>query len=451
MTVARRQIRLGAFLQGVGHHLAAWRHPDVDPRKAISIDHFKNLARIAERGKFDAIFFADGLGLPPAPASLLTKAAPIHYFEPLLLLSILSTVTEKIGLAATVSTTYLPPFHLARKFATLDHLSNGRAAWNLVTSGTDFEAANFGLSEQVAHHERYARAREYVDVARALWDSFEDDPFLFDQAGGRFFEPAKLHPADHNGEHYSVRGPLAIGRPPQGYPVLVQAGSSDDGQDLAAATAEVVFTAQQTLADAQAFYKGLKERAIRYGRAPESILVFPGIQPIIGRTQQEAEDKFEQLQSLVDPVLSIGLLSAFLNRDLSAHPIDGPLPDLSSTEGWQSRQQLFVDLARRENLSIRQLALKISGGRGHKILIGTSESIADQLEEWFTHDAADGFNILPAVFPSGLVEFTDLVIPELRRRNLFRSDYEGKTLRENLGLARPTNQHTQTKDSTIAA
>ncbi len=450
-SAAPRQIRLGAFLQGVGHHLAAWRHPDVDPRNAINIEHFKNLARIAERGKFDAIFFADGLGLPPAPEALITKAAPIHYFEPLLLLSILSTVTEKIGLAATVSTTYLPPFHLARKFATLDHLSNGRAAWNLVTSGTDFEAANFGLTAQVTHHDRYARAREYVDVVRKLWDSFEDDPFLFDQAGARFFEPSKLHATAHSGEHYSVHGTLAIDRPPQGYPVLVQAGSSDDGQELAAATAEVVFTAQQTLVDAQAFYKGLKERAVRYGRAPDSILVFPGIQPIIGRTQQEAEDKLGQLQSLVDPVLSIGLLSAFLNRDLSTYPIDGPLPNLLSTEGWQSRQQLFVDLARRENLSIRQLALRIAGGRGHKTLIGTPQSIADTLEEWFTQGAADGFNILPPVFPFGLEEFTDLVIPELRRRGLFRTEYEGKTLRENLGLARPLNSYVQNADGTVAA
>ncbi|REF86015.1 alkanesulfonate monooxygenase [Methylovirgula ligni] len=450
-SAAPRQIRLGAFLQSVGHHLAAWRHPDVDPRNAISLDHFKNLARIAERGKFDAIFFADGLGLPPAPAALLAKGAPIHYFDPLLLQAVLSTVTERIGLAATVSTSYLPPFHLARKFAALDHLSNGRAAWNLVTSGTDFEAANFGLPEQVGHHERYARAREYVDVVRKLWDSFEDDAFIFDQAAGKYFDPAKLHVADHKGEHYSVRGPLAVGRPPQGYPVLVQAGSSDDGQELAAATAEVVFTAQQTLADAQAFYKGLKERAARYGRAPGSILVFPGIQPIIGRTQQEAEDKLGQLQSLLDPVLSIGLLSAFLNRDLSTYPIDGPLPNLLSTEGWQSRQQLFVDLARRENLSIRQLALRIAGGRGHKTLIGTPQSIADTLEEWFTQGAADGFNILPPVFPFGLGEFTDLVIPELRRRGLFRTEYEGKTLRENLGLTRPLNSYTKNADGTVAA
>lgn len=451
MTAARRQIRLGAFLQGVGHHLAAWRHPDVDPRGAVDIEHFKNLARIAERGKFDVIFFADSLGVPPAPAALLAKAAPINYFDPLLLLSVLSTVTEKIGLAATVSTTYLPPYHLARKFSTLDHFSNGRAAWNLVTSGTDFEAANFGLSEQIPHYERYARAREYVDVVRNLWDSFEDSAFLFDQAGSRFFDPSKLHAVAHKGEYFSVQGPLALGRPPQGYPVLVQAGSSEDGQELAAETAEIVFTAQQTLADAQAFYKGLKEKAARHGRSPESILIFPGIQPIVGHTQKEAEEKLALLQSLIDPVLSLGLLSAFLNRDLTSYPIDGPLPDLSATEGWQSRQQLFVDLARRENLTLGQLAFKVAGGRGHKILVGTPHSIADQLEEWFTQGAADGFNILPAIFPLGLEEFVDLVIPELRKRNLFRTDYEGNSLRENLGLARPTNKFVQKTGSTIAA
>lgn len=440
MTDRNRKLRLGAFLLGIGHHVAAWRHPEVDPRNVQRLDHFKSLARIAERAKFDAIFFADNLGLPDAPPELLAKGPQIYNFDPLILQSILSQETQRIGLIATVSSTYLPPYHLARKFATLDHFSNGRAGWNLVTSGTLFEAWNFGLEEQLTHAERYARAREYVGVTRALWDSWEDDAFLFDKEANRFFDPSKLHTPAHDGAYFKVRGPLQTGRPPQGYPVLVQAGSSDDGQALAAETADVVFTAQQTLEEARVFYAGLKARAAQSGRDPASLLILPGVQPFIGRTEEEAREKFELLQNLVDPAVGVGLLSAFLNLDLSAYPIDGPPPELPFTEGWQSRQKLFLDLARRKNLTIRQLSLEVAGGRGHRIILGTPTSIADQLEEWFVGGAADGFNILAPILPKGLEEFAETVIPELRRRGLFRSEYEGATLRENLGLARPANR-----------
>ncbi|PWB82310.1 MAG: nitrilotriacetate monooxygenase [Methylocystaceae bacterium] len=440
MTDKNRKLRLGAFLLSIGHHIGAWRHPDVEPRDVFRLEHFKSLARLAERAKFDVIFFADNVGLPDVPPELLAKGPQVYNFDPLILQSILSQETQRIGLVATVSTTYLPPYHLARKFATLDHFSNGRAAWNLVTSATRFEAQNFGLGEQLAHADRYDRAREYVQVVRALWDSWEDDAFLFDKQGNRFFDPAKLHTPAHRAKHFSVRGPLQTGRPPQGYPVLVQAGSSEDGQALAAETAEVVFTAQQTFAEAKAFYDGLKSRLAQFGRDPSQLLVLPGVQPIIGRTEEEAKEKFALLQSLVDPEIGVGLLSTFLNFDLSAFPIDGPLPDLPFTEGWQSRRQLFVDLARRKNLSIRELYLEIAGGRGHRTILGTPQSIADQLEEWFVGGAADGFNILAPTLPKGLEDFSEFVIPDLQRRGLFRTEYEGRTLRENLGLARPVNQ-----------
>ena len=442
MATPKRQIKLGAFLQSVGHHLAAWRHPDVNPADATSLAHLKNLAQIAERGKFDAIFFADALGLPQIDTRLLTKGAVAYFWEPLTVLSALAGSTEKIGLISTVSTSYLQPFHLARLFASLDHISAGRAGWNLVTSGTDFEANNFNLDTQIPHGERYARAREYVDVVKGLWDSWDDEPYLFDQASGNFFDPDKLHFLNHKGRYFSVTGPLQSARPVQGYPVIVQAGSSEDGQNLAAATAEVVFTAQQSLEDAQAFYKGLKDRLTQHGRSPDSLRIMPGVMPIIGRTEEEAQEKYAQLQSLIDPAVGIALLSAFLgNIDLSQHSIDGPVPEFPNTEGWQSRQQLLVDLAHRENLTIRQLYQKVAGARGHRIITGTASSIADQLELWFTQGAADGFNILPATFPHGLSEFVDQVIPELQRRGLFRTEYSGSTLREHLELPRPRSQY----------
>ncbi|RGD90061.1 LLM class flavin-dependent oxidoreductase [Acinetobacter sp. SWAC57] len=442
MSESKRQIKLGAFLQSVGHHLAAWRHPEVNPEDVTSLEHLKNLAKIAEQGKFDAIFFADGLGWPQAAPHLLAKGAPAYYWEPLTVLSVLSQVTEKIGLISTISTSYLAPFHLARLFASLDHISHGRTGWNLVTSGTDFEAKNFNLTEQNKHTERYLRAREYVDVVKGLWDSFDDDAYLFDQTSGNFFDASKLHYLNHQGEFYSVAGPLQSARPVQGYPVIVQAGSSEDGRHLAAETAEVVFTAQQTLEGAQAFYHDIKARAAAFGRDPDSIKVMPGIMPIVAETYEQALEKFEQLQSLIDPVVGVGLLSAFLgNIDWEKYSLDDPVPDFPVTEGWQSRQQLLLDLARAENLTIRQLYKKVAGARGHKILIGTPVQVADELEHWFNNGAADGFNILAPTFPIGLTDFVEQVIPELQRRGLFRQEYEGTTLREHLGLTRPRSQY----------
>lgn len=441
MNHSNRQMHLGAFLFGAGHHLAAWRHPDVDPASYTRLQTLQSHARLAEAAKFDAIFFADNVGLSDAPAQTLSRNALPHVFDPLLVQSALAGVTERIGLVATVSTSYLPPYHLARKFATLDHLSGGRSGWNLVTSGSEFEAKAFGLPHQLEHAERYRIAHEYVKVIKGLWDTWEDDAFLRDQAGSRFFDPDKLHRVQHQGLKFNVQGGLQAPRPPQGYPVLVQAGSSNDGQDLAAATAELVFTAQQTVEDARAFYSALKSRLGAWGRTEDDLKILPGVSPFVGRTEAEAREKFEQLQDLIDPSVGVGLISTFLGGiDLSGYPIDGPFPaDLPVGEGWKSRHELFNKLATRENLSIRELYKRVATGRGHWTLVGTAESIADQLEHWFKTGAADGFNILAPTLPHGLKDFAELVIPQLQRRGLFRTEYTGQTLREHLGLRRPAH------------
>lgn len=429
--------------------MAAWRHPDAQADGGLNFQHYRQVAQTAERGLFDMIFLADGVAVRQRGqgTKALSRSGHIVQFEPLTLLSALSVVTERVGLTATASTTYNEPYHLARKFASLDYLSGGRAGWNLVTSATETEAQNFSREKHMEHTLRYERAREFVEVVTALWDSWEDDAFLRDKESGVYFDPDKLHIPNHKGEHFSVRGPLNVARPLQGYPVIIQAGSSDDGQDLAAQTAEVIFTAQQTLAEAQAFYSGVKGRLAQYGRSPDHLKIMPGVFPVIGKTEQEAKDKYEQLQELIDPHVGLGLLAGLVGGvDLSGYPLDGPLPDLPETNLAKSRLKLVTDLAKRENLTIRQLYLAIAGARGHRTILGTPEQIADQLEDWFVNEGADGFNIMPPYLPGCLDEFVDLVIPELQHRELFRTEYEGRTLRENLGLPRPAN-----KFSTIAA
>ena len=450
MSTNKRQMKLGAFLMSSGHHLASWRYPDARADGGLSFEHFRQIAQTAERGKFDMIFFADGVAVRDRNQGLdvLSRTGHLVHFEPLTLLSALSVVTKHLGLAATVSTTYNEPFHLARKFASLDHLSGGRAGWNLVTSASTAEAQNFNREKHMDHAPRYERAREFVDVVTKLWDSWEDDAFIRDKESGVYFEPNKLHIPHHKGEHFSVRGPLNVARPPQGYPVIIQAGSSEDGKNLAAQTAEVIFTAQQTLEDAQAFYQDVKGRVVQYGRNPDHLKIMPGIFPVIGRSEQEAKDKFNRIQELIHPKVGLSLLTGMLGEvDLSNYPLDTPLPDLPATQLQQSRQKLLVDTARRENLTIRDLYLAIAGARGHRQIVGTPEQIADQLEDWFVNGGADGFNIMPPYLPGGLDEFVDLVIPELQRRGLFRTEYEGITLRENLGLPRPTNQFTKIAES----
>lgn len=438
--MARRneKLSLGAFLLFTGHHVAAWRSPDASDSQSFA--DFAEFARIAEDAKFDAVFLADMVGVRTSQLDAASKRAHsgVYPFEPVTLLSALSAVTSRIGLVATVSTSFSEPFNLARQFASLDRLSGGRAGWNLVTSTEAAAAANFGHDALIPHAERYARAEEFADVVRGLWDSWDDDAFLRDRDSGRYFDPQKLHVLDHRGSYFRVRGPLNIPPSPQGRPVVVQAGSSEPGKELAARTAEAIFTAQQTLPEAVAFYADVKGRLAKYGRSPDELKILPGVFPVVGETESEAREKFERLQSLILPEVGLSLLASFLGTPeiVDAAP-DAPVPLLKETEGGKSRQALLAELARREGLSLRDLYLRIAGARGHWQVVGTPTQIADQLEERFQNFGADGFNIMAPVLPSGLTDFIRLVVPELRRRNLFRTEYEGRTLRDHLGLARP--------------
>ncbi|QVX17635.1 LLM class flavin-dependent oxidoreductase [Pseudomonas congelans] len=437
MSTTARQMKLGAFLMATGHHVAAWRHPDVPADAGLDFKHYRHLARVAEAAKFDALFVADSVAA--ATGDIASRMARSDHFEPLTLLSALSAVTEHIGLIATATTTYNEPYHVARKFASLDHLSGGRAGWNLVTSDAAAEAQNFGRAEHVGHAERYSRAREFHQVVTGLWDSWADDAFTRDKASGEYYDPARLHVLDHQGEHFRVKGPLNVARSPQGQPVMVQAGSSEVGRDLAAQTAEVVFTAQTSLASAQAFYADLKGRLSAYGRAVDSLKIMPGVFIVVAETEALAKAKFESFQELVEPRVGVALLGRMLgNFDLSGYPLDGPLPELPLTDsGQRSRQKLLTELADQESLTLAQLGRRIAGGRGHYSLIGTPEQIADELQRWFEQGAADGFNVLVPHLPGGLEDVAQLLVPELQRRGLFRTEYEGTTLRDNLGLQRP--------------
>jgi FMN-dependent oxidoreductase (nitrilotriacetate monooxygenase family) len=441
MSKKLRQLRLGAFLPGAGQHVAAWRHPDAASDTVFDFEHYKRLAQTAERGLFDAYFLADGLSVNFGgdDAGRRDRSAG---FEPVTLFSALSTVTKNIGFIATASTTYEDPYLLARKFASLDHLSAGRSGWNVVTSTDDATARNFGRAQQAVATDRYNRAEEFVDTVTQLWDSWEDDAFIRDKASGQFFDPAKLHPPHHKGQHFSVDGPLNVPRPPQGYPVIVQAGQSEPGLELAARTAEVVFTAQQNLEDAQAFYRELKGRLPKFGRSADQLKIMPGVSVYVAATEAEAQGKLQQLNELIHPQAGLALLAGLSGgTDLSHYPLDGPFPELPMTVGWVSRQQMMVDIARKHSFSIRQLYQWIATARGHWTIVGTPVQVVDQLQLWFENEAADGFNVLPPVLPGSLDDFVDLVIPELQRRGLFRTAYEGTTLRENLGLARPENRH----------
>ncbi|QES47692.1 LLM class flavin-dependent oxidoreductase [Streptomyces venezuelae] len=434
-----RTLHLNAFLMNAGHHDAAWRHPDSSPERVTDLAYFQELARIAERGTLDSIFFADGLALWGK-----ARHNALGGFEPLTLLAAIAAVTEHVGLIATASTTFNEPYHLARKFASLDHLSGGRAGWNIVTSGTVDEARNFNREEHLEHRIRYERAHEFLDVATKLWDSWEDDAIVLDKERGIYADTGRLHPAAHRGEHFAVAGPLNVPRSPQGHPLLVQAGSSEDGKEFAARHAEAVFTAQQTLTDAQTFYKDLKSRLPRYGRTERDLLVLPGIAPVLGSTEAEAKALERQLTDLQVPEYGLAQLSGMLGTDLTGLPLDGPLPDLPEERdinGNKSRFTLVAELARRDGLTLRELIARLGAGRGHRVVAGTPEQIADQLEEWFTRGAADGFNIMAPVLPTGLADFVDQVVPILRRRGLFRTEYTGRTLREHYGLPRPANRH----------
>ncbi|MBO0996402.1 LLM class flavin-dependent oxidoreductase [Bacillus sp. SD075] len=441
MTINKREMKLGAFFMIPGHHVAAWRHPEAEAHHVMTFDFIKRLAQTAERGKFDMIFLADGYAVRAKNQKVVGQTVNT-LFEPFTLLSALSSVTKHVGLAGTVSTTYNEPFNVARKFASLDHLSSGRAAWNVVTSNTEAEARNFNQDHHLLHSKRYERAEEFVDVVTKLWDSWEDEALVFDKESAQFADSSKIHSINHKGEWFSVEGPLNVSRPVQGHPVVIQAGSSENGKELAARTAEVIFTAWQTLEEAQAFYSDVKGRMAKYGRNPDELKIMPGVFPVIGRTEEEAENNKALLEELIPEDAGIALLSGMISVDLSGYPVDGPLPDLPELDqvnGGKSRFKLLKDLADREGLTIRKLYQKIAGARGHREIKGTPEQIADQMQEWFENGAADGFNIMPPYLPGGLDDFVDQVIPVLQQRGLFRTEYKGSTLRENLGLERPTN------------
>jgi N-acetyl-S-(2-succino)cysteine monooxygenase len=434
----KRQMNLNLFIMSVGHHEAAWRHPETHPERVTDIRYYQELARTAERARLDSIFLADGLATWGR-----ANHSIIGGLEPFTFLAAVGAVTERIGLIGTVSTTYNEPFHVARKFASLDHISNGRAGWNIVTSGSELEAQNFSREEHLAHARRYHRANEFVDVTKSLWDSWDDDARIINKESGLYADVDKVRSIDHRGEWFSVKGPLNVPRPPQGYPLLVQAGASDDGREFAAQHAEAIFTAQQTLADAREFYSDVKARALKYGRDPDQIKILPGISATIGATEAEAKEKEEFLHSFINFSRGLGMLGMFLKVEPSTIDLDGPVPPLPPVEqvnGMKSRTQLISDLAIRENLTVRELIRRLAGGRGHRTFAGTPVQVADQLEEWFTQGAADGFNIMPPILPGGLNDFVDLVVPELQRRGLFRTEYTGTTLREHYGLSRPENR-----------
>lgn len=435
----KKQLHLGAFLNSAGHHSAAWRHPDAQADAGMNFAHMLELARLCERGKFDFVFYADALNVHEAPPEILARSH--HYianFEPITLISALSVLTEKIGFVSTASTSWSEPYNLARQFASIDHISHGRAAWNIVTSAHDAAAQNFGRDQAIDHHLRYERAREFCNVVLGLWDSWADDAFVRDKAAGIFVDTSKMRTLNHRGEHFSVAGPLNIERPPQGYPVLVQAGASDDGREFAAEFAEAVFTNHLTLESAQAYYADVKERAQRFGRAPESLLVMPGLTPYIGRTEAEARERHEYMNSLLDPTLALSMLSGWLGTDLSPYDLDGPLPELQRPRtGSQSNFENWTTLAKRENLTIRQLMNRAVGARAKSFTVGTPVQIADHMQTWLESGGADGFNILPPYLPGALEDFVNLVIPELQARGIFRTDYTGTMLRDHLGLARP--------------
>ncbi|MFE9884707.1 LLM class flavin-dependent oxidoreductase [Streptomyces scopuliridis] len=435
-----RQLRLNLFVYPGGHHEAAWRFHGSDPGQLLDIRFYQDLARAAEAATFDGVFFADG----PALADNVRYASRFR-LEPFTWLSAIAAVTERIGLIATASTTYSEPYNLARLFASLDHLSRGRAGWNIVTTGAPQAALNFGLDAHPVHAERYDRAREFVDVVTKLWDSWEDDALVADQKTGLFADTDRIHPIGHDGPRLRVRGPLNTPRTPQGRPVYVQAGSSEDGRAFAARYAEAVFTAHQTLTNGQEFYRDIKARAAALGRDPRKVLVLPGISPFIGSTEAEARALHEEFNELTQPEYSLQLLHRLLGLRLTADELDGPVPraliETGGERGNGSRFQVILDIIDREEPTVRQLLHRLAGARGHRVVTGTPEQVADQIQEWFEWGAADGFNVMPPWLSGGFDLFAEQVVPILRERGLFRTAYTGTTLRDHYGLSRPESQY----------
>jgi alkanesulfonate monooxygenase len=435
----KKQLKLGAFMRPVSLHTGAWRYPGAFPDANFHLGHLKRFIQKLEHGKFDAFFMADHLAVLNMPVNALKRSHTVTSFEPFTLLSALAGATERIGLVATASTTFDQPYHVARRFASLDHISGGRAGWNVVTTSNPDAALNFGLDEHMEHDERYVRAREFYDVVTGLWDSFADDAFVRDVEAGLYFDPARMHVLDHKGRYFSVRGPLNIARPVQGWPVIVQAGASEPGKQLAAETAEVVFAAYGDLAAGKAFYADVKGRLDKLGRDRDHLKILPGAFVVVGETDQAARDKLALLDSRVHDDSGIASLSIALGHDASQFDPDRPLPEIPESNQSQSARQRVLDAARRDKLTVRQLAQRLGGYSGLKF-VGTPQRIADQMEQWLVEDGSDGFNVMFPFLPAGLDDFVDKVVPELQRRGIFRERYEGATLREHLGLPRPDNQ-----------
>ena len=437
--MSRRQLRLGAFMRPVSIHTGAWRYPGAWADANFNLERLKYLVKRLEAARFDAFFMADHLAVLNMPIEALQRSHTVTSFEPFTLLSALAQHTRHIGLVATASTTFEEPFHIARRFASLDHLSNGRAGWNIVTTSNPDAARNFGLDEPMEHDQRYVRAREFHDVVTGLWDSWADDAFIRDAESGRFFDPERLHVLNHQGPYFSVRGPLHIARPVQGWPVIVQAGASEAGRQLAAETAEVVFSAPGTLDNARRFYADVKGRMEKIGRHRDHLKVLPGAFVVVADSVAEAKAIRARLDSLVHTDSAIASLSIALGHDVSGFDLDAPLPEVPPTNASQSTRERTIDLARRENLTVRQLAQRLGGYAG-LAFVGTAQTIADEMQEWLETEGSDGFNVMFPWLPGGLDAFVDHVVPELQRRGLLRREYEGSTLRENLGLPRPDNR-----------
>ena len=430
MQAASRQMHLGVFVLGSGNHSAGWRHEGAFTSH-MELPVMQEIARIAERGKFDLLFISDSMAMDPTDhPSFLCR------FEPTTLITALAACTTRVGLGATVSTSFSEPFNVARIFASIDHLSAGRAAWNVVTSSNAKAALNFNLDEHIEHELRYARANEFVDVVRGLWDCWDDGAIVADKITGRYIDADKVRPLNHRGRFFKVRGPLNMARCPQGRPVIIQAGGSPSGLELAARTADVVFSVVQELAPAKIAYADLKGRMAKYGRSPDEIAVLPGVMPIVGDSDAEAREKLAKLQSWITPTNAKTLVASRIGYDVSDYPLDGPVPPPPTALNSRTFPAVLYEMAKRENMTLRDLYNLTAAARGHWVLCGTPHRIADTLEQWFVEGAADGFNILPAHFPGGFADFVDRVVPELQRRGLFRHEYESATLRDHFGLAR---------------
>jgi len=435
----KKQLKLGAFMRPVSIHTGAWRYPGAFPDANFNLSHLRRFIQKLEHGRFDAFFMADHLAVLNMPIDALKRSHTVTSFEPFTLLSNLAGATERIGLVATASTTFDEPYHVARRFASLDHLSGGRAGWNIVTTSNPDAALNFGLVDHMEHDERYVRAREFYDVVTGLWDSFADDAFVRDVESGLYVDPARMHTLGHKGTYFSVRGPLNIARPVQGWPVIVQAGASEPGKQLAAETAEVVFASASDLAAGKELYADIKGRLDKLGRDRDHLKILPGALVVVGDSDDEARDKLALLDGRVHHDSGVAALSIALGHDASRFDPDGPLPEIPASNQSQTAQRRVIELARRDKLTVRQLAARFGGYAGLKF-VGTARRIADQMEQWLVEDGADGFNVMFPFLPAGLDDFVDRVVPELSRRGIFRDRYEGATLRDHLGLPRPENR-----------